>query len=104
LGNEEGGVSEAAIGYVNEVFCCGSVAFPPEHREVAEKLGWNDIGIGHSAQPHAYRGGYYSPIDKYQYNDKEPIGVELVFEHRQPVVGGRLWILIWGTVGQGDRL
>src|SRR5699024_11308963 len=37
--------------------------------------------------------GYYSPIDQYQHNDKEPIGVELVFEHEQPVVGGRRWIL-----------
>lgn len=38
-------------------------------------------------------GGHYSPIDEYQYNDKEPIGVNLVFEHSQPVVGGRQWIL-----------
>jgi hypothetical protein len=91
--DEEGGVPVTGIGYVSEVFCCGSVAFPPEHREVAERLGWSDIGIGHSARPHAYEDGYYSSIDQYQYNDKEAIGVELVFEHHQPVVGGRLWIL-----------
>ncbi|MDO1645170.1 hypothetical protein Q2322_25870, partial [Escherichia coli] len=29
----------------------------------------------------------------YEYNDKEPIGVELVFVHDQPVVGGTIWIL-----------
>lgn len=29
----------------------------------------------------------------YQYNDKKPIGVELVFAHDQPVVGGTKWIL-----------
>ncbi len=81
------------IGYVSEYFGCGSVAFPPEHREVAEQLGWSSIGIGHSAQPYAYEDGYYSSIEQYQYNDKEPIGVHLVFEHPQPVVGGRLWIL-----------
>jgi hypothetical protein len=91
INDEKGRVTE--IGYTCDVFCCGSVAFPPEHRDVAERLGWSDIGIGHSARPHAYEDGHYSPIDQYQYNDKEAIGVELVFEHPQPVVGGRLWIL-----------
>lgn len=81
------------IGYINEFFGCGSVAFPPEHREVAEQLGWSDIGIGHDVQPYAYKDGYYSSIDQYQCNDKDPIGVNLVFEHPQPVVGGRSWIL-----------
>lgn len=93
VNDEEGEIPEISIGHVSEVFCCGSVAFPPEHREIAERLGWSDIGVGHSAQPYAYKDGYYSPIDQYQYTDKEPIGVELVFEHRQPVVGGSLWIL-----------
>jgi hypothetical protein len=74
-------------------FGCGSVAFPPEHREIAELLGWTDIGIGCSVLPYAYEDGYYSSIEQYQYNDKEPVGVHLVFEHPQPVVGGSLWIL-----------
>lgn len=81
------------IGFVSEYFGCGSVAFPPEHREIAEKASWSDIGIGCTAQPYAYEDGYYSSIEKYQWNDKEPIGVHLVFEHPQPVVGGSLWIL-----------
>ena len=81
------------IGYVSELFGCGAVAFPPEHREVAEQLGWSNIGIGHNLQPYAYEDGYYSSIEQYQHNDKEPIGVNLVFEHPQPVVGGNLWIL-----------
>ncbi len=91
--NEQGQVGITEVGYVSEFFGCGSVAFPPEHREVAERLGWSDIGIGHSARPYAYEDGHYSSIDQYQYNDKEAIGVELVFEHHQPVVGGMLWIL-----------
>lgn len=90
--NETGDVQE--IGFVSDVFACGSVAFPPEHRElVEERLGWSDIGTGHDVAPYAYKDGYYASIDQYQYNDKEPIGVNLVFEHPQPVVGGRLWIL-----------
>lgn len=89
--DEQGNVKD--IGYVSECFACGSVAFPPEHREVAEQLSWNSIGIGHNLEPYAYEDGYYSSIEQYQHNDKEPIGVNLVFEHPQPVVGGRLWIL-----------
>lgn len=81
------------VGYVSDLFACGSVAFPKQHRELAEGLGWSDIGIGHTVAPYAYADGHYSPIDEYQYNDKEPVGVNLVFEHPQPVVGGRQWIL-----------
>ncbi|EGQ9934673.1 hypothetical protein ACEOHO_003534 [Vibrio vulnificus] len=81
------------IGFVKEYFGCGSVAFPPEHKETAEKASWSDIGIGCTAQPYAYEDGFYSSIEQYQWNDKEPIGIHLVFEHPQPVVGGSLWIL-----------
>ena len=81
------------VGYVSDCFACGSVAFPPEHRERAEELSWSDIGIGHTVQPYTYKDGYYASIEQYQYNDKDPIGVALVFEHPQPVVGGKHWIL-----------
>ncbi len=90
--NDEQGNSQHT-GYVSEYFGCGSVAFPPEHREIAEKASWSDIGIGCTAQPYAYEDGYYSSIEQYQWNDKEPIGIHLVFEHPQPVIGGRLWVL-----------
>lgn len=80
-------------GHVSEFFGCGSVAFSPEHREIAEKASWSDIGIGCTPQPYAYEDGYYSTIEQYQWNDKEPIGIHLVFEHPQPIVGGTLWIL-----------
>lgn len=89
--DEKGDVRQ--VGHTGEYFGCGSAAFPPQHREAAERLGWSDIGIGHNARPYAYKDGDYKSIDQYQYNDKEPIGVELVFEHPQPVVGGALWIL-----------
>lgn len=91
IGHGQADVTE--VGHVSEYFGCGSVAFPPQHREAAERLSWSEIGIGHSARPLAYKDGHYSPVDQYQYNDKEAIGVELVFEHEQPVVGGRQWIL-----------
>lgn len=91
LNDEKGNVKE--VGYIGDVFACGSVAFPNTHRELAERLSWSDIGIGHTVAPYAYSDGHYSPIHEYQYNDKEPIGINLVFEHPQPVVGGRKWIL-----------
>lgn len=90
--NDEKGNSQYA-GYISEYFGCGSVAFPPEHREIAEKASWSDIGIGCTVQPHAYEDGYSSSIEQYQWNDKEPIGIHLVFEHPQPVIGGSIWVL-----------
>lgn len=91
LNDEKGNVRE--IGYIGDVFACGSVAIPKQHRQFAERLSWSDIGIGHTVVPYAYSDGHYSPIDEYQYNDKEPVGINLIFEHPQPVVGGRQWIL-----------
>jgi len=91
--DEQSQARVSEVGYVSEYFGCGSVAFPPEHKEVAERLGWSDIGIGHNTGPYAFEDGDYSSIDQYQYNDKETIGVELVFEYQQHVVGGTLWIL-----------
>lgn len=90
--NDEHGNSQH-IEYTSEYFGCGSVAFPPEHREIAKNLSWSDIGIGCTVQPYAYEDGYYSSIEQYQWNDKEPIGIHLVFEHPQPVIGGRIWVL-----------
>lgn len=89
--NEKGNVKK--IGYANEFFGCGSVAFSPDHRDIAEKLSWNDIGISSNIGPYAYDDGHYSAIDEYQFHDKEPIGVHLVLELSLPVVGGRQWIL-----------
>jgi len=90
--NEKGNVKK--IGYTNEFFGCGSVAFSPDHRDIAEKLSWNDIGISSNIGPYAYDDGYYSTIDEYQYHDKEPIGVHFVLELSLPVIGGRQWTLI----------
>ncbi|AHG19380.1 hypothetical protein Z042_06920 [Chania multitudinisentens RB-25] len=91
INDEQGEVKK--IGYISEFFGCGSVAFPPEHKGTAEQLSWSDIGIGCKAHPYAYEDGYYSSIEQYLYNDKEPIGIHLVFDHPQPVIGGSIWVL-----------
>lgn len=90
--NEEQG-DVKSIGHVSEYFGCGSVAFPSEQKERANELSWNQIGISQSPQPYAYEDGYYSSIDQYEANEKEPLGVNLVFEYNQPVIGKRKWIL-----------
>jgi len=81
------------VGFVSEYFGCGSAAFPPEHKEKANNFGWSEIGIGRDVQPYAFEDGGYASIEQYQITDNEPIGVNLVFEHPQYVVGGKLWIL-----------
>lgn len=92
VNDEKGNVKN--IGYISEYFGCGSAAFPPEYKNLVEtQLGWGDLGIGHTVAPYAYEDGYYASIDQFQHNDKQPIGVNLVFEHPQPVVGTKQWIL-----------
>lgn len=81
------------VDYWSEYFGCGSVAFLPEHRDLAESFDWNSIGISNEALPSAYDDGHYSPIDEYEHYDQKPAGTHLVFEHPQPVVGGTQWIL-----------
>lgn len=97
------------IGYTGEYFGCGSVAFPIEQRNRADKLSWNHIGISQSATPYSYEDGHYSPIEEYECMDKDPIGINLIFEHYQPVIGTTKWILnpdlvvALGLVKDGDN-
>lgn len=89
---DKGQGNQLNIGYFNEFFGCGSVAFMPSYRTQADNLGWDDIGLN-SIGPHAYEDGTYSPIDEYRYADGEPVGLHLVLELPQPVTGGVQWLL-----------
>lgn len=80
------------IGYVSEFFGCNAVAFPPEYKAFAETLEWSYIGIL-DAHPYAYESGYYKSVEQYERNEKEPVGVHLIFDHPQPVIGGQKWII-----------
>ncbi|MGF6156539.1 hypothetical protein M2267_001782 [Ensifer sp. KUDG1] len=81
------------IGYSNDEFFCGSVAFPRGNRKFAESLGWSDIGIGNQGTPYAYSDGGYKRCDEYQYNDKEPVGVNLIFSHSPTGIHRTDWII-----------
>jgi hypothetical protein len=76
-------------GYQEEVICAGAVAFRPAQRELAERLGWSDLGLP-NAEPYAFEDGRYKPADIYQYNDGEDAGIHLVVVNR----------LIWGIPQQ----
>lgn len=79
---EMGGV-DGKPGFYKETFCAGSLAVHLNQREVGERLGWNDIGLGHEAGPYAFSDGRYKPADQYLYNEAEPpVGVDLVVLNR----------------------
>ena len=89
--SEKGDVED--VGYISEYFGCNSLAFPPEYKDLAEDLEWSNIGIGLEAHPYAFNSGHYKTIDQYEWNEKESVGVHLIFDHPQPVIGGRRWII-----------
>lgn len=108
LSNEQKGNCEK-IGYMSEYFGCGTVALPHESIDMGDKLSWHAIGIGQDVEPYVYDDGYYKSIDQYEYNDKECIGLNLVFNYPQPIVGGRKWMLnpdlivALGLIKEGDN-
>lgn len=66
------------LGFIGEFLATGSIAFPPKNRELAEKLGWTDLGLMHTPRPFAFDDGRYKPADVYQYHDGEDTGIHLV--------------------------
>ncbi len=96
-------------GYTGETLAVGSVAFPLDKRDEAEKLGWVDIGISHNGGPYAFREGGYKPCEVYQYRDGEDLGVDLVFEQHINSAQGRVWhlsqdlVLALRLLQDGDR-
>jgi hypothetical protein len=90
-----------------ELFCAGSVCFPPNSKALAETLGWSDLGLIHSGGPYAFKDKPYKTAEVYQYNDGEDLGVELIFD--QNISGHpNTWhvnpdlILALGLIQEGD--
>ena len=67
------------VGYLRDTFACGSLAVPLEHRELGEKLGWSDVGVGHETRSYADENGY-KPADQYWLNwsSRDAVASELV--------------------------
>lgn len=96
------------LGFKEEVLCVGSVAIPLAHKELADKLGWSDIGLAHDPKPYAFKDGRYKPCDIYQYSDGEDFGVELVLVQRVNSNHQNLWhinqdlIMALGLIQEGN--
>jgi hypothetical protein len=99
---------DGKLGEREEILCVGSVAIYPQHRQLAEGLGWSDIGLIHGAMPYAFRDGRYKPVDAFMYNDTDVVGVELVFEQRLNGDHPSRWlvnqdlIMALGLIEEGD--
>jgi len=65
------------LGYKEEFYGLGSVAFPVDKRNEISELSWTDIGIGHSQRVWANK-EHYKPADIYQYHDGIDLGIDLV--------------------------
>jgi hypothetical protein len=96
------------VGEREEILFVGSVAIYFQHRELAETLGWMDIGLTHSAVPYAFRDGRYKAVDAFMHNDTAVVGVELVFEQRLNGDHPRRWLInqdltmALGLIEEGD--
>ncbi|WP_202743959.1 hypothetical protein [Acinetobacter calcoaceticus] len=89
--DEQGNVEN--IGYTSDFFSCSSIAFFSEKRLIADQLSWRELGCEHEVLPSIDNDGHYSSIEQFEMKDVGPIGIHLVFDYPQPVVGGRRWIL-----------
>lgn len=67
-------------GRYEEKALAGAIAFPQHHRELAERLGWHELGLPRTAI-HAFEDGRYKPAEIYQYDEGEDAGLHLVLAH-----------------------
>lgn len=81
------------VGLIEDGIYVGTAAFPPDRMAEAEHCGWHEIGIGTTPSPFAYEDGQYKRADEFQYNEKQTIGSNLVFERRISAIGKRNWII-----------
>ncbi|GEL75659.1 hypothetical protein [Myxococcus virescens] len=96
-----------SIGFEEEVFALGSVAFHTKHRQRAEALGWSDIGIGHAQRSLVLESGY-KPADVFQARDGTCLGIDLVLGQEFDGSEEHVWhlhqdlIIALGLLREGD--
>lgn len=61
-----------------EIIGVNCVAIPIEHKEDCNGLNWTSVGLMHEGGPFAFSDGDYKHCEKYQENDHEDFGVDLV--------------------------
>jgi hypothetical protein len=99
--------ARSSPGWREELFLAGAIAFPPEHRGVAEHLDWHAFSdVGHG--PYAFKDGRYKTAENYQIEEGENTGVELVFRQYVSSSHPTIWhvnqdlILALGLLQEGD--
>ena len=65
-------------GYKSDFFGCGTLAIPIAERDKANKLGWDNVGIGYMSDPYIDDEGMYVPSDIYNDYENNFIGLRLV--------------------------
>ncbi|SEL87158.1 hypothetical protein SAMN05444354_109130 [Stigmatella aurantiaca] len=96
------------IGFEEEVFCLGSVAFPTKHRQEAEALGYSDIGLHHEQRSLVLATGY-KPADVFQKPDGVDLGIDLVLDQGFDGAEQSEWhlhqdlVIALGLLREGDK-
>ncbi|PKQ06791.1 MAG: hypothetical protein CVT73_09520 [Alphaproteobacteria bacterium HGW-Alphaproteobacteria-12] len=75
------------VGYIKEYFGLSSIAIPLTRRVEGRALRWSELG-GHSQGIWSTK-DYYKPVDVYQRNDEEDLGIELVLVQSFPTNDAR---------------
>jgi hypothetical protein len=78
-------------GHCEHFFGAATLALPLDQRAAAEKLGWDEVGIGHDHRPDVE--GQYVPVDIEGHQHVGVTGVRLVFEQRGNREESRQWHL-----------
>lgn len=73
------GQSWGNLGYRKDSFACGTLAIPLAHRDLGEKLGWSEAGVGHTVGHYADKHGYKPAGETWlDWGARGPIAVDLV--------------------------
>lgn len=67
------------LGYKKNTFACGTLAVPLANRELGDKLGWSEVGVGHEVGHYADARGY-KPVGEYwlDWEKRGPSAADLV--------------------------
>lgn len=67
------------LGYRKDSFACGTLAVPLSARELGDKLGWSEAGVGHTVGHYADERGYKPAGETWlKWEERGPIAVDLV--------------------------
>lgn len=99
---------ESRPGRIEEFLAVGSVAVPPDRRQLVETFGWHELGLMHNPEPFAFEDGRYKQADVFLRNDRDEIGIDLVLVQRVNSLHPNIWhvnqdlVMALGLIRDGD--